>query len=326
MESRNRHGICAAMVFCGLYTACDIDTTLIAAPDDPINVRIGEKGSSCPIWQCGFNAAEVFGGSIHELQLDGAANSAGMQLLQVIPAPAAAAGGFVDFAVAGDAFVLRNGKGKALKGAGLVGTELLLGHDGVPFASVRIASHSKVPRWAEGSPDADAYGLVYVIDGVERNVCTGSELDNPRVSTALILGDETYDLEAKRVRPGATRWFSIACAGSAAAKMSLLGYGPQSSKTSAQQRQATLKMITADYCGGGHSYTKDGTAVLWENIDGTVELTAEPDLIESVWTSSGARCLDATRIAGTNIACKLPSCDAFDLEDGEWLTYVPIAQ
>jgi hypothetical protein len=327
VKSRNCHGIRAATAFCGLLAACDIDKTLIGEDPGVTNPRIGEKGSSCPIWQCGFNAAEVFGSSIHELHLDGQANAAGLRILKVAPGPAAAAGGFDRLDVAGDAFVLRDARGAALAGQALLGTHIYLGADGQTFATVMIASHARVARWADGAPDVDAYGLVYV-DGhhIERNVCTGNH-DSPRAPIALVLGGETYDMEAKEVRPDPEqRWFSIACAGSAAAKLSLLGYGPQSSKTTPARRQATLKMITADYCGDGHSYTVDGTPIQWENVAGTVELTAEPAAIEAVWTADGALCLDEARIAGTEIDCTLPRCGNYDLADGEWITYVPMVQ
>ncbi|WAS98873.1 ADYC domain-containing protein [Nannocystis punicea] len=269
----------------------------------------------------------MFGGSIHELHLGGKANAAGLQLLKVAPGPAAAAGGFERLGVVGDAFVLRDASGAVLAGPALVGTRLYLGLNGQPFATVMIASHDRVARWADGAPDVDAYGLVY-IDGnhIERNVCTGYH-NSPRAPIALVLGGETYDMDAKEVRPDPEQqWFSIACAGSAAAKLSLLGYGPQSSKTTPARRQATLKMITADYCGDGHSYTVDGTPIQWENVTGTVGLTAEPAAIEAVWTADGALCLDEARIAGTEIDCTLPRCGQYDLADGEWITYVPMVQ
>ncbi|MDC0719964.1 ADYC domain-containing protein [Nannocystis bainbridge] len=244
-----------------------------------------------------------------------------------MPGPKAAAAGYDRLDVVGDALVLRDDRGAALAGAALIGTRLHLGMAGQPLTTVLIASHDRVARWADGAPDVDAYGLVY-IDGhhIERNVCTGS-YDSPRAPIALVLGGETYDMDAKEVRPDPERqWFSIACAGSAAAKLSLLGYGPQSSKTSPAQRQATLKMITADYCGDGHSYTVDGTPIQWENVQGTVGLTAEPAAIEAVWTAAGALCVDEPRIAGTVIDCSLPRCGDFDLADGEWISYVPLVQ
>ena len=90
---------------------------------------------------------------------------------------------------------------------------------------------------------------------------------------------------------------------------------------SAGARQATLKMITADYCGGGQSYTANGTPVVWRNRAGTVDSTDlhTPDAVEAVWTAGGALCLDTPRIA--DVTCQLPSCAGLDLEDGEWLTH-----
>lgn len=327
VNSRKRHGIGAVLPIWGLLTACDIDSMLITGDAEDTQFRIGEKGSSCPVWRCGFNSAEVFGNPIHELDLDGTPNSAGIQIVAVIPGPKASQGEFTSLEVAGDAFVLRNKKGQTIAGEALVGTEIVLARDGETIASLRIAAFDKVPRWAEKAADAHAYALVYATDdGVtERSVCGGDAAD-ARVPNALVLGDETYDLTTKEVYEAAKGIFTIACAGSAAAKLSLLGYGPQSSKTSVKQRQATLKMITADYCGDGHSYTQNGTPLLWENASGSVPLAEDPAAIEAVWTADGALCLDATRIAGIEVGCDLPSCDAHDLGDGEWMTYVPIIQ
>lgn len=325
MTSRIRHAYGFGAVCAALIAGCDLDENLTVNDDDSAATlaRSGGTSSSCPIWQCGFNAAEVHGASIHELNLDGLANGAGLQLLTVVPNTKAAANGFTALDVVGDEFVLRNAKGQLLVGADLIGTELVIGQNGVKLASVMIAAHDNVPRWATGAAQAHAFALTYVVDGVtERNVCTGDNM-LARAAVALVLGGETYDMASKTVSPGKRRWFSIACAGSAAAKLSLLGYGPQSSATSPAQRQATLKMITADYCGNGQSYTVNGTPILWENAAGTVPLAADPEALESVWTAAGALCLDAPRIAGTQIACTLPNCGDFDLADGEWISYVP---
>lgn len=321
VKSRNHHGFGRLLPLWGLLTACDIDSMLITGAGDDPQFRIGEKGSSCPVWRCGFNSAEVFGNSIHALDLGGLANEDGVRIAAVLPGPMAA-GGFDQLTVEGDAFALRNGRGAKINGHAVVGTVLVLERDGQPIANLMIASVEKVPRWAAGAPSAQAYGLVYVDGAAVRNVCGGA-IDDPEAALALVLGGETYDLATKEVNPGQTGWFSVGCAGSAAAKLSLLGYGPQSSKTTVEQRQATLKMITADYCGDGTSYTENGTPLLWENVSGTVDLEAAPGAIEAVWTAEGALCLDATRIADADVACSLPACDDFDLADGEWMTHVP---
>ena len=45
-------------------------------------------------------------------------------------------------------------------------------------------------------------------------------------------------------------------------------------------------------------------------------------LIEAVWDEHGARCLGATRIAGTQVGCNLPTCAGLSPGDGEWQTRV----
>src|SRR5690606_26718795 len=114
------------------------------------------------------------------------------------------------------------------------------------------------------------------------DVCTGTLTDH-LAGAAAGLGGEAYDLDSKTVAPKDPGWITVASAGSAAAKLRLLGYGPQSSETTPDQRQATLKMITADYCGDGTSYTENGTPVLWENVGGSVHVAGEASSVESVW-------------------------------------------
>lgn len=165
--------------------------------------------------------------------------------------------------------------------------------------------------------------------GVE-NVCSGSLLD-PLASAVTVLGGETYDGETKTVNTGMTGWFTLACAGSAAAKLKLLGYGPQSkfpgttAPASPAARQATLKMITADYCGEGESYTENGTPIVWANRAGTVDDDLyTPGQVEAVWTANGALCVGATRIADAELDCVLPDCEGVDVGDGEWITHVAV--
>ncbi|NJK33201.1 MAG: hypothetical protein HC927_12795 [Deltaproteobacteria bacterium] len=81
-------------------------------------------------------------------------------------------------------------------------------------------------------------------------------------------------------------------------------------------------MLTADYCGDGHSYTVDGTPLAWENESGTVTPDSQPGELEAIWTAEGALCLDTPRLVDpSEVACALPSCDQYTLADGEWMTH-----
>lgn len=295
------------------------------AGESPSEVTL--RPYNCPTWRCGFNSAEVNGRSIRELNLDGAANADGLQIVGFL-APAGLLGNY-KLDVEGDALIARNSSGATLRGAQLIGATILVKGPGLLALPtlITVLGYQEIDSWAAGAPKVPTYALLYpdlgALLGVS-NVCSGDLLDT-LASAATVIGGETYDLDAKTVNPGQKRWLTIACAGSAAAKMRLLGYGPQSSATTPDQRQATLKMITADYCGGGESYTANGTLVHWANEDGSVapSSTETPGEVEAVWNEDGALCLGSPRIAGTTVDCSLPSCEGFEADDGEWITWAP---
>lgn len=301
---------------------------LVFAPAcDPAEEQAAQEGElaprayGCPAWRCGFNAADIQGHSLQELNLDGLANDDGAKIIGAIPPPLRF-GYTLD--VLGDELVFRRGS-SVLRGSQILGGVILVKLPQGPSVPVIIAGHDEVPSWAEGEPPIAAYTLLYpepeALFGL-KSVCTESLL-GVLISSATILGGERYDADAKTVAPDQPRWFNVACAGSAAAKMKLLGYGPQTSATTPEQRQATLKMITADYCGDGTSYTENGTEVDWANASGAVAPAwgAELGPLEALWTEHGALCLETPRIADTVTDCDLPTCESFDLDDAEWVTH-----
>ncbi len=310
-------------------TGCDAPGADGSDGSDGVELRDG-YGYSCPTWQCGLNSAEVNGRTIRELNLDGIANTSGIKIVG-FTAPLGVLGNY-SLAVEKDELVAK-GNGPTLRGLGLIGATILVKEPGtlsLPLP-ITILGYEKIPSWAENGPDVATYALLYPDVGSvlgARNVCNG-DLTDVLATAAVVLGGETYDLPSKTVNPGLDRWFTIACAGSAAAKMRLLNYGPQSNFDGAghpatvAQRQSVLKMITADYCGNGTSYTANGTPLQYEDAAGTVSFDGTPGAVESVWTQNGALCLDTTRISGVQVGCNLPSCAGFNLNDGMWASYVP---
>ncbi|WAS93264.1 ADYC domain-containing protein [Nannocystis punicea] len=306
-------------------------TTLVAGCDDPAIEDTQLRPYNCPTWQCGFNSAEVNGRSIRELNLDGQANVDGLRIVGFV-APQGLLGNY-SLDTEGDALVARNGQGNTLSGAQLIGAIILVKKDGLLELPVplTVLGYEEIDSWADGAARVPTYALLYPDVGAllgVRNVCNGDLLDT--LATAVtVIGGETYDLAQKTVKPGQTRWLTLACAGSAAAKMRLMNYGPhadfdgEGNPSTAAQRQATLKMITADYCGTGHSYTVNGTPLQWENQDGTVASPGPYGDMEAIWTAAGAVCLDATRLPDADVKCSRPSCSTYTGPAGEWSTYVP---
>jgi hypothetical protein len=285
---------------------------------------------TCPTWRCGFNSAEVNGRAIKELNLDGLANAAGVKIVG-FTAPLGLLG--YTLAVEHDELVARKPSAPTLRGPALIGATILVKEPGPlsPPLPISVVAYDEIDSWADDGQPVPTYALLYpdvaALTGT-RNVCNG-DLTDVLATAAVVLGGETYDNTTKTVNAGMDRWFTIGCAGSAAAKLRLLNYGPQSDldghgqPATVAQRQAALKMITADYCGSGVSHTQNGTPLQWEDAAGTVSLDGPQGALEAVWTSKGALCVDTTRIPDAQLACSRPSCGELSLDDGAWASYVP---
>ena len=307
-------------------SACMLDEAF----EDATDLR-SESTSSCSTWRCGYNAAEINGESLSELHLGGLANASGAKIVGFV-APQNVLS--YKLTVERDEFVARGPLG-TLSGAGLVGSTILIKLGSGLVVPVAIARRELISSWAAGAAPVTAYTLVYADPFQplgQSNVCSGTLLD-PLTAAVTLIGGETYDAAKKTVNPGKTGWFTLACAGAAAAKMKLMNYGPNSdfdghgAAATVAQRQSTLKMITADYCGDGVSYTANGTPLLWTNAEGTVtpDPAAPVGAFEAAWGSSGAYCLDTPRhpeLAAT-LHCSLPACTDAHRQAGEWITENP---
>ena len=156
-------------------------------------------------------------------------------------------------------------------------------------------------------------------------------------ATVTILHGETYDGEHKTVDKIGEQWITLACVDEAAFKLKRLGYGPKGNQgpdgkhPTLAQRITTLKMLTADYCGTGESFTEFHTPVYWMNSKkSVVTIPSYNDrAIEARWDEHGAICIRKPRyvnVEKVEAACSIPTCpnnpalsDAF-----EWESSVPV--
>ncbi|HEU4412462.1 MAG TPA: ADYC domain-containing protein [Polyangiaceae bacterium] len=85
--------------------------------------------------------------------------------------------------------------------------------------------------------------------------------------------------------------FTFACRAATLAKCVELGYKPWASAGGVSLKnhhQACTRMLRADYCGDGTSYTVNGTPInLYDNVG--VQADTESWAIEAEWTPAGAR-------------------------------------
>lgn len=213
-----------------------------------------------------------------------------------------------------------------LSGADLVGAKIV-------FEMVNTAQvvhleildvDANVASWATGAPPQTFYRASYFDKGVPTPLCQGN---NPDAQWFTLISDELYDPVTHAISP-ANGAVTVACVGQAAAKMKLFDYHPRGTKqATVDQRLATLRMITADYCGDGTSFTQAGVHVAWRNLGGEVQPPYAEKSMEAYWGPNGAICLTRPRVVAIDDVlerCAIPSCaDVDDVGDAEWRTMLP---
>lgn len=133
---------------------------------------------------------------------------------------------------------------------------------------------------------------------------------------AVLLKDVWDPETGERVTPRPSGAVTLACVDAALGKCAVWGYRPWASvkgEPLADYHQACTRMVRADYCGDGVSYTQTGTPIHVLDELGIEEKS--PDgayAVEAEWSPDGAVCLNAanTRLPDLDVACELPACGA----------------
>jgi hypothetical protein len=197
---------------------------------------------------------------------------------------------------------------------GYKGSTLYLGAEfvGVQFQG-NLGSGGTVPVRITGmnpapAPNADVslYGLEYrTADGTWQPVCRDA---NGAPAQALPV-DGYWDYHQGVAGGGSktedpTR-FTFACMGGAIAKCALWGYRPWASYNGfplAPYHQACTRMVRADYCGTGQSYTKTGNRINFYDELG-LQQDAADWVFEAEWDMNGARCFYALNRTHSSLPC-----------------------
>lgn len=278
--------------------------------------------SKCPAHICGMNSAELSdGGFFYDLNLDQLPNSQGWSLMSAKKGSA-----YYDLAVAGGRITATFSLGmvgspQTLSGYSLAGLEMrlkkILPSGNPTYRTLIIQSVSRTTDyWAKlpggaATPKIETYKFYVDSDsGYGAYLCqNGAAFVDPTSPVrampehhALVFEGERVDVDALTIAPQLnTRWFNIGCAETAMAKLQLTGhtkaaYHHAGFVTSIAERQTMLKMITADYCGTGNSFTVSGQPLRWTDDRGTMTLsTGFPKVLEARWTPNGAACLNTPR-------------------------------
>jgi hypothetical protein len=198
-----------------------------------------------------------------------------------------------------DGTILRVTDGtRIVEGIDLVGAELTLGVDGRPVHA-RIAAVTADPTVAAG--DVLLYDVRLIgEDGLETPLCrpdaAGRTLGFPLAGRT----DQTGALI-----PTGDGAFEFVCASGAQGKCVRFGYMPWRTAPDGTSMRpfydACVRMVRADYCGDGRSFTRDGTLIGFADSAGvtTIEpadIAREGLAFEAAWSPDGAVCIARPRL------------------------------
>jgi hypothetical protein len=166
-------------------------------------------------------------------------------------------------------------------------------------------------EWAVGTPaDHGAFSaLCSNVALLEHQVAEHGGI-NSEFARQELLGMDTSDavvFEGDRVSTATmtmadqadNTWFNFGCASHTLAKL-LLTRNTVNTQDPAlaqpqRQRQATLKLLVADYCGNGTPLTVAGQVLAWQG-DAMSFHPANPQELEARWDDTGAVCLNVPRL------------------------------
>jgi len=296
---------------------------------------VAEVGGQCPEWGCGANSPAVLNlAGFHELSLVSGEGPGNRTMPDAEGFSITALAGRAQIARSGTTYALRVQDGRMmgdcaapctpLEHAALVGATIGL-VNGPALSQIRIVDVRAMSYFVDpkATPNAvEAYTLVVDRPGQPTtNLCNNiallesllpsegdyapSDLMGMRIFEAIVFEGDRIDGTRKTMSPAADdRWFNIGCAGSALAKLRLSRNTLHSQLPPAptdpldvpwRRRQATLKLLTADYCGGGTALTVAGQHIAWQG-SGMGFYSAPLDL-EARWTEAGATCLGVPRLS-----------------------------
>lgn len=202
--------------------------------------------------------------------------------------------------------------GLVIAGAALVGARLRLRDDKNVDYLIRIDEVGEASYWADAGhhpPTLETYLLTWVPVAQEeagqwQNLCGKPIVNNDDVigmdPTHVVLHErDRIDRNRRTIQLGDDTWFNIGCAGHAIAKLALTGHTAAARfdgfATTPDERQAMLKMLSADYCGRGTPYTVAGQPLAWRDHRGWMGFDGQLP-VEARWTSAGATCLNEPRV------------------------------
>jgi hypothetical protein len=266
----------------------------------------------CQPWICGSNSPVIATYYFHELNINGFPNAEGFSVISLWKA------GISYHLYVEEGRIIGRAGSLEIKDAALQDAEIRL-RRGPQIFAIRISEVGTVQTFAKlgGIPRTlQTYQLDVneILGGVPTqrwvNLCSNPPArynqDALGMTTfhSLVFEGERIDRDRKTISTALdSSWFNIGCAGHALAKLAINGQTEAAHQafgfsTSILERQTFLKMLTADYCGTGASFTISGQPLQWADWRAYTNYVASPVnlKLEARWGPSGVFCLNTPRV------------------------------
>jgi hypothetical protein len=232
-------------------------------------------------------------------------------------------GNALEIDVVGDELIGRIGQDEA-RGDRLVQSVIRLVTSKEPVERYALTIERVIPTsfWTDAADELLLYEITFAKEGSTKreSVCKPlTDLDPTtaapeRIDGKVIVfrGDRYKDRGYAVSDEPATTWVNLACAGTAIAKLHLLRHTAASRRpaatsadrrtTTLAQRQAILRMLTADYCGVGHPFTVEGHPLSYRFHQAWGPLhdagfDVRTASIDALWKDTGAVCVGTPRLS-----------------------------
>jgi hypothetical protein len=207
--------------------------------------------------------------------------------------------------------------GTSLNGTSMNGTSLngtsLNGSSWTGTTSNGAAINLRIDNFVSSGTDIGFWAVSYETDGGWNTLC-GSEPDGSPVLAIAVPG--SWDGTASYTNSPTS--FTWSCRHKSIAKCVEMGYQPWDGRD--VEMASCVRLLRADYCGTGTSYTLDGTLLNLYDDEG-VQTDTESWAIEAEWSPAGAVCVNpghtrAERVSHTSPPClaalSTPTCGTFN--------------
>ena len=289
---------------------CTTDELVVGETDQAVKSQPGED-PGCPPWACGSNSPKIDFNLFHELNEYNLSNAEGWRITDFRTLVGANWTSYRADVRNGELLARSLSTGAIVySGAALAGSVFTLDHLGKTYY-LTVQRVGRMSLWAKAAGRIGVtltyqltWSTVLAAGTIGANLCgANTEADGMADFYAVLFDDDRIDADAIRVTGETANWFNIGCAGHALAKQDLTGNTKAAAAIlgvptpTLNQRTANLKMLSADYCGGGDPFTVAGTPLRWKDALGRFD-TTEVLLthIEARWNETGAVCLNTPRV------------------------------